>query len=104
MKKTMTTKVLKISPQDGDRKGCIAHTLQLVVNDSIRDNETAKPLLENLQKWINFFRKSPKWTEELKAKTDGRDIKLMGGIRWNALFYGLERFAEVRNFRPINLL
>lgn len=78
-----------------ERKGCIAHILQLVVNDSIKKCEKAKPLLENLTQWINFFRRSPKWTEELKSKTGGRDLKLVGGIRWSAIFFGLERFTEV---------
>jgi hypothetical protein len=73
---------------------CLAHTLQLVVNDAIKADKTSQDVSKYVDKLVEFFRRRGHWRTELKklAKKE-----LMKPIKtcWNSLLFAAERLAEV---------
>lgn len=79
------------------RMRCTAHTLQLAINDAIRDDKTVAELLKQLNSIINIFRRSPYWTSRLKDLC-GKDVVPATGTRWNSIISALNRLTQVLCF------
>lgn len=80
-----------------ERYGCVAHTLQLVVNDGLKHDKEAIAIVEYCNSIIQFFRKSNHYSTMLKKAT-GKILLTKCLTRWNSIFLALERLYEVRSF------
>lgn len=78
-----------------DEITCSAHSLQLVINKSLQ-NEDINSLLAQASKVVGHFKKSSQATEALKNRQKQLDLpqlKLLqqNNTRWNSTFYMLDR-------------
>lgn len=78
---------------------CVAHWLQLVINDSLSESGIIQPIAR-VRGYVKKVLRKDKWWQQLqKLQTEvkeyeGREpLKLFldGGVRWGALFLMLER-------------
>lgn len=83
---------------------CLAHTVQLAINDGIKNQEEVVALIKEVNKIINFFRRSPKWMAVYREKvTDActcqkkttHELLQPNITRWNSTFSAIERLAHV---------
>lgn len=74
--------------------GCVPHTLQLGINGSLKEDEAAKSFILYINNLMVFFKKSTRWSDELKKITK-TDVILPAKTRWNAILDMLNRFQEV---------
>jgi hypothetical protein len=73
---------------------CVAHTLQLVVNDGLKSDIAALEVSRYLDKLTAFFSRRTHWRAEFK-KVAEKDLVKPVKTRWNSLFFGLKRLCEV---------
>ncbi|XP_051996488.1 E3 SUMO-protein ligase ZBED1-like [Xyrauchen texanus] len=78
---------------------CFAHTLNLVVKDSLKAVPEVVPILGKCSAIVSFFHHSTKATEKLRAVQQQMQIaehKLIQSVqtRWNSVFYMLDRLHE----------
>lgn len=79
------------------RNPCLAHLLQLAIKDSLKECPSISALIKKAQKILNFFGKSPKYTEMLRERTKGLSLLKIGITRWNSTYDGLNRLTSVTN-------
>jgi len=78
---------------------CFAHTLNLIVTNSLRDVPEVEALLQHCKQIVSYFHKSTKATDKLASIQSRLNIdnhKLIQEVetRWNSSFYMLERIVE----------
>ncbi|KAK3891023.1 hypothetical protein Pcinc_005057 [Petrolisthes cinctipes] len=78
---------------------CFAHTLNLVVHDSIKHTEEIKSVQEKIKLIVSYFHHSVKATDklsEVQEQTGVQQKKLIIDVdtRWNSTYYTMERFLE----------
>ncbi|XP_068244012.1 zinc finger BED domain-containing protein 4-like [Palaemon carinicauda] len=78
---------------------CFAHTLNLVVQDSIKNTNKIKLSQEKIKRIVSFFHHSVKATDKLSEIQNQNGVerkKLIMDVdtRWNSTFYMMERFLE----------
>ncbi|GFO16454.1 Zinc finger bed domain-containing protein 4 [Plakobranchus ocellatus] len=83
---------------------CFAHTLNLIVKDSIKASAELNHLVGAVKKVVNFFHKSAKATAKLKSTIGDLglpQLKLCQDVetRWNATLKMLRRYCELH--RPV---
>ncbi|XP_068231881.1 zinc finger BED domain-containing protein 4-like [Palaemon carinicauda] len=88
------TKYMQIKQQP-----CFAHTLNLVVQDSIKNTNEIKLSQEKIKRIVSFFHHSVKATDKLSEIQNQNGVerkKLIMDVdtRWNSTFYMMERFLE----------
>lgn len=76
---------------------CAAHTLQLVINDSIGEDASATDFLKYVQSVMVYFKRSTMWSDDLRKRTTV-DMTLPAKTRWNSMLIMLDRFQKVRKF------
>lgn len=74
--------------------GCIAHTIQLAINDALKRDQESKTFIAYIQNIMVFFKKSVRWSDELRKVTK-YDVLLMGVTRWNSTLDLIGRLTEV---------
>ena len=74
--------------------GCITHSLQLVINNSIKQNNDVQSFLKEVRSIMVFFIRSVKWSDKLREHTK-EDILLPSETRWNGILDMLDRLAKV---------
>jgi len=79
------------------RLRCLAHTIQLAINDSLKSDETVSDLVQYLNTIIKVFRKSPLRSDDLSNKIK-RQLIPIGQTRWNSILFAAERMIEVCQF------
>ncbi|GFR79591.1 zinc finger BED domain-containing protein 1 [Elysia marginata] len=84
---------------------CFAHTLNLIVKDSIKACAELNLLIEAVKKVVNYFHKSAKATAKLKLAIDHlglTQLKLCQDVetRWNATLKMLRRYCQLH--RPVS--
>jgi type IV secretory pathway VirB3-like protein len=82
-------KVIKKNP-------CLAHLLQLAIQNALRDSRFFSTLLNKVKNIINFFSKSPKFTEMLRVRTNGMSLLKIGITRWNSTYDALNRISLLK--------
>lgn len=78
---------------------CFAHTLNLIVTDALKQNAGISGLIQQVKNIIAFFHRSTKANDNLKLNQSKLSIpnhKLIQSveIRWNSVFYMLQRYLE----------
>ena len=78
---------------------CFAHTLNLIVSEAIKSDETVSDLKKRCKQMVTFFHQSVKATEKLKEVQQQLKLpehKLIQEVdtRWNSTFYMFERIVE----------
>ncbi|XP_051793095.1 zinc finger BED domain-containing protein 4-like [Acanthochromis polyacanthus] len=78
---------------------CFAHTLNLIVKDSIKADTSLESILEKCGAIVRFFHHSTKATDKLKEVQNQLQLpqhRLMQAVdtRWNSVLYMLERLYE----------
>lgn len=81
------------------RLPCFAHTLNLVVQDSIKHSSEVKKVQEKIKRIVSFFHHSVKATDKLREVQEtngGQRKKLILDVetRWNSTYYMMERYME----------
>jgi len=76
---------------------CLAHTLQLVINEAVKDDPNAKTATVYLDNLVEFFRRRSRWRQELSTLARKELIKPVK-TRWNSMLLALERLADVSSF------
>ena len=79
---------------------CFAHTLNLVVQDSIKADVQISSIKEKCKKIVSYFHHSSKATERLTSVLTRQNMeskKLIQEVetRWNSTYYMLERMIEL---------
>ena len=78
---------------------CFAHTLNLIVSDSLRDTDEVASVIKLIKNIVSYFHKSSKASDKLgiiQARLNLPHHKLIQDVdtRWNSVFYMLERYLE----------
>lgn len=84
---------------------CFAHTLNLIVKDSLKSVPEVVKLLEKCSAIVSFFHHSTQATEKLRAIQQQLKVaehKLIQSVpsRWNSVFYMLQRLFEQKELLP----
>lgn len=83
-----------LHPQLSDHMGCISQTLQLAINDALKTDADAKSFIQAVQSVMVFFKKSIRWSDELKIETNV-DVVLPAATRWNATLDMIKRYKDI---------
>jgi len=75
--------------------GCVSHTMQLVINTAIKNDEDSLDFLKYVQSVMVFLKRSTLWTTELRKHTH-LDMVMTSKTRWNGFLDMLNRFDEVK--------
>ncbi|KAK3887901.1 hypothetical protein Pcinc_008051 [Petrolisthes cinctipes] len=78
---------------------CFAHTLNLVVQDAIKNTNEIKCVQEKIKRLVSFFHHSVKAMDKLSEMQEQNEVqkkKLIIDVdtRWNSTYYMMERFLE----------
>lgn len=74
---------------------CVPHTVQLAINNALKkDTKGSKTFIKYVTKIMVFFKRSTRWSDELKERTHF-DVRIPVTTRWNSILQMLERFKEV---------
>lgn len=81
---------------------CVAHTLNLLVQDAIKDNEELNKLLTKCRAIITYFKQSTKAVYKLREVQNQmglQDLKLKKDVptRWNSAVIMMERLSKVKS-------
>lgn len=76
------------------RNPCLAHLLQLGINDAMKECHDLLKIVKKIGEIVNFFHKSNKYYTQLKHITNGQGLLKPVCTRWNSLYYCLERIFK----------
>jgi len=76
-----------------NRLGCIAHTLQLAINDAIKKDFNASETKNYINAIMVFFHRHIKCMNDLK-KEAGVGLPSVSKTRWNSLLFAVERMVN----------
>lgn len=82
---------------------CLAHTLQLAINDSVKQIQAIKDMVKYLNSIITVFRKSAIRSQDLKRRIK-RSLIPIGKTRWNSILFAAERLTEVSKHLQLCLI
>ncbi|KAJ0180829.1 hypothetical protein K1T71_002914 [Dendrolimus kikuchii] len=82
---------------------CFAHTVNLVVTNSLDKSQMASAIINKVREIVKFMKRSVNASDELRKKQkenslmEGKVKKLILDVRtrWNSTYYMLERFIEL---------
>lgn len=86
------------------RNSCLAHLLQLGLNDTLKKDNPIKLLIAESTKIVSFFGRSPKFSDMLKQRTNGMTLIKPCVTRWNSTLYSLERLVLINVKKKVQIL
>ncbi|KYN50079.1 Zinc finger BED domain-containing protein 1, partial [Cyphomyrmex costatus] len=91
---------------------CFAHTINLIVTDSIKASSELKMIVDKIKAIVTFFKHSVNASDELRKLQvkngikEGAVLKLKQECetRWNSMYYMLSRFLQLTQFISMILI
>ncbi|XP_034027604.1 v-myb avian myeloblastosis viral oncogene homolog-like 2a isoform X2 [Thalassophryne amazonica] len=80
--------------QIGTRTICMAKTLQLVIQEALKNSRVVENLLSQVHKVVAFFRSNAYWSEVLMKEAGSSLCPSSSNCRWNAMMVSLRRMAQ----------
>jgi len=83
---------------------CLAHSVQLVVNSSIKKSKEVNQVVKNVVNTVHVFKKSPKTMAVYRKEVNDactcspkttHELLKPNTTRWNSTFFAMERFCKV---------
>lgn len=76
------------------RVSCYVHALQLVINDAVKADSTARDTINRIKRITQFFNKAIFWKNKLRKKI-GKQLHQPAPTRWSSYYQTVERLSEV---------
>ncbi|XP_053203294.1 zinc finger BED domain-containing protein 4-like [Panonychus citri] len=88
---------------------CVAHRLNLLVNDAIRGNKDVDNLIASVRSIVTFSKQSNNFADAIEKeqlRDNPRSLKLIQDVptRWNSAYLMLDRFLAIRNYVKMALV
>ncbi|XP_075950093.1 v-myb avian myeloblastosis viral oncogene homolog-like 2a isoform X1 [Anarhichas minor] len=80
--------------QIGTRTTCVAHTLQLVIKEALKNSRVVENLLSQVHNVVAFFRSSAYWSEVLLKECNVSLCPSSSSCRWNSMMLSLRRMVQ----------
>uniref|UniRef100_A0A8C2WA79 Uncharacterized protein n=1 Tax=Cyclopterus lumpus TaxID=8103 RepID=A0A8C2WA79_CYCLU len=80
--------------QIGTRTTCVAHTLQLVIKEALKNSRVVENLLSQVHNVVAFFRSSAYWSEVLLKECNVSLCPSSSNCRWNSMMLSLRRMVQ----------
>ncbi|XP_056278923.1 v-myb avian myeloblastosis viral oncogene homolog-like 2a isoform X3 [Pseudoliparis swirei] len=80
--------------QIGTRAACVAHTLQLVIKEALKNSRVVENLLSQVHNVVAFFRSSAYWSEVLLKECNVSLCPSSNNCRWNSMMLSLRRMVQ----------
>nr|XP_040050321.1 v-myb avian myeloblastosis viral oncogene homolog-like 2a [Gasterosteus aculeatus aculeatus]XP_040050322.1 v-myb avian myeloblastosis viral oncogene homolog-like 2a [Gasterosteus aculeatus aculeatus]XP_040050323.1 v-myb avian myeloblastosis viral oncogene homolog-like 2a [Gasterosteus aculeatus aculeatus] len=80
--------------QIGTRSTCVAHTLQVVIKEALKNSRVVENLLLQVQNVVAFFRSSAHWSEVLMKEHSVSLCPSSSNCRWNSMMLSLRRMVQ----------
>ncbi|XP_032364673.1 uncharacterized protein LOC116692792 isoform X1 [Etheostoma spectabile] len=80
--------------QIGTRTTCVAHTLQLVIKEALKNSRVVENLLSQVHNVVAFFRNSAYWSEVLLKEYNVSLCPSSSNCRWNSMMLSLRRMVQ----------
>ncbi|CAN9515766.1 unnamed protein product [Ophioblennius macclurei] len=78
----------------GTRTTCIAKTLQMVIEDALKNSRVVENLLFQVHNIVAFFKRSTYWSEALLKKCNLSLCPPYASCRWNTMMLSLRRMVQ----------
>ncbi len=83
------------------RLPCVAHTLQLVIKDALKQVPSVDKSIKEASTVVGFFHRSLHWGCELKKQTNGLGLLAAVPTRWNSSLIMLRRLSQENIWRAV---
>ncbi|KAL6119938.1 uncharacterized protein ACO6RY_04396 [Pungitius sinensis] len=90
--------------QIGTRITCVAHTLQVVIKEALKNSRVVENLLFQVQNVVAFFRSSAHWSEVLLKEYNVSLCPSSSNCRWNSMMVSLRRMVQESTWSAIMTL
>ncbi|XP_074500865.1 v-myb avian myeloblastosis viral oncogene homolog-like 2a isoform X2 [Sebastes fasciatus] len=80
--------------QIGTSTMCVAHTLQLVIKEALKNSRVVENLLSQVHNVVAFFRGSAYWSEVLMKECNVSLCPSSSNCRWNSMMLSLRRMVQ----------
>lgn len=80
--------------QIGTRTACVAKTLQMVIEDALKNSRVVENLLSQVHNVVAFFKSSAYWSEVLLKKSNLSLCPPPANCRWNSMMLSLRRMVQ----------
>ncbi|XP_054465459.1 v-myb avian myeloblastosis viral oncogene homolog-like 2a [Anoplopoma fimbria] len=80
--------------QIGTRTTCVAHTLQLVIKEALKNSRVVENLLSQVHNVVAFFKSSAYWSEVLLKECNVSLCPSSSNCRWNSMMLSLRRMVQ----------
>ncbi|XP_068454566.1 v-myb avian myeloblastosis viral oncogene homolog-like 2a isoform X2 [Clinocottus analis] len=87
--------------QIGTRTTCVAHTLQLVIKEALKNSRVVENLLSQVHNVVAFFRSSAYWSEVLLKESNVSLCPSSSNCRWNSIMLSLRRMVQESSWSAI---
>ncbi|XP_029292321.1 v-myb avian myeloblastosis viral oncogene homolog-like 2a isoform X2 [Cottoperca gobio] len=90
--------------QVGTRTTCVAHALQLVIKEALKNSRVVENLLSQVHNVVAFFRGSAYWSEVLLKECNVSLCPSSSNCRWNSMMLSLRRMVQESTWSAIMTL
>lgn len=90
--------------QIGSMTTCVAHTLQLVIKEALKNSRVVENLLSQVHNVVAFFRNSAYWSEVLLKECNVSLCPSSSNCRWNSMMLSLRRMVQESAWSAIMII